>query len=279
MADLLDPKNDYVFKRLFADDPVLLCSLINAVRRDAPPVHALTVSNPAIAAEELHGKYIILDLLAEDADGKRYNIEMQVRRYRAVSARSLYYLARIISGQLVVGDAYDTLKSVIGIHFLDFDLFQDAPHSHQAEWCFAMRDAKTPGVCLGQELQLYVVELRKAARIQTNNGHLAAWIALFQHWQEDNVMSQITDDPVRSAYEKLKALSADPDTRWLAFQRERALLEEQTLLSEAREEGRAETQRETAERMLRLTQMDDATIAALSGLDQADVTALRQAAR
>jgi hypothetical protein len=31
--------------------------------------------------------------------------------------------------------------------------------------------------------------------------------------------------------------------------------------------------------MLRLTQMDDATIAALSGLDQAEVAALRQAAR
>ncbi|WP_242475446.1 hypothetical protein [Thiohalocapsa halophila] len=150
-----------------------------------------------------------------------------------------------------------------------------------------MRDASTPGVCLGQELQLYVIELRKAARIQTDNGRLAAWVALFQHWQEDDVMNQITDDPVRSAYDKLKALSADPETRWLAFQRERALLEEQTLLSEAREEGigkgvekgRAETQRETAERMLRLTQMDDATIAALSGLDQAEVAALRQAAR
>jgi len=33
---LLDPKNDYVFKRLFTQAPELLVSLINAVRADEP---------------------------------------------------------------------------------------------------------------------------------------------------------------------------------------------------------------------------------------------------
>ena len=88
MSDLLDPKNDYVFKRLFADAPALLVALINAVRRHAAPITHIEVRNPAIEAAELHGKYIILDLLAEDAAGGQYNIEMQVRRYRAWSARS-----------------------------------------------------------------------------------------------------------------------------------------------------------------------------------------------
>lgn len=32
--ELLDPKNDYVFKRLFADSPDLLAELISAVRQD-----------------------------------------------------------------------------------------------------------------------------------------------------------------------------------------------------------------------------------------------------
>ena len=36
-GDLLDPKNDYVFKRLFVRRPQLLVALINAVRPDAPP--------------------------------------------------------------------------------------------------------------------------------------------------------------------------------------------------------------------------------------------------
>ncbi|WP_295589744.1 PD-(D/E)XK nuclease family transposase, partial [uncultured Lamprocystis sp.] len=83
MRDLLDPKNDSVFKRLFADAPDLLVGLINAVRRCAAPITHIAVKNPAIDAAELHGKYIILDLLAEDAAGRHYTIAMQVRRYRA----------------------------------------------------------------------------------------------------------------------------------------------------------------------------------------------------
>ncbi len=53
---LLDPKNDYVFKRLLADSPDLLAALINAVRWRLPPVVAVTVKNPQIVREELRGR-------------------------------------------------------------------------------------------------------------------------------------------------------------------------------------------------------------------------------
>ncbi len=56
MPNLLDPKNDYVFKRLFADAPDLLMALINALRPAAPPLTALTVLNPTIDPAELQGK-------------------------------------------------------------------------------------------------------------------------------------------------------------------------------------------------------------------------------
>ena len=160
MQALLDPKNDYVFKRLFADNPALLVALINAVRPHAPPITQIEVKNPAIDAEDLQGKYIILDLLAVDADGRQFNIEMQVRRYRAWSARSSYYLAKLISTQLLLGDDYTQLKPIIGIHLLDFDLFQEPEHQNQALWGFEMRDAETPAVTLGEELQLNLLELR-----------------------------------------------------------------------------------------------------------------------
>jgi len=52
--DLLDPKLDLVFKRLFAESPDLLADLINAVRSDEPPVVGLEIRNPQIAANA-HG--------------------------------------------------------------------------------------------------------------------------------------------------------------------------------------------------------------------------------
>ncbi len=52
-CDLLDPKNDYVVKRLFGDAPDLLVAPINAVRRCAAPITPIAVKNPAIDAADL----------------------------------------------------------------------------------------------------------------------------------------------------------------------------------------------------------------------------------
>ena len=124
-APLLDPKNDAVFKRLFAGAPHLLAELINAVRYTEPPLTVVEILNPEIRPEDLAGKLIVLDLLARDPDGKLYNVEMQVRSQRAWAARSAYYLARAFTGQLLHGEDYARLKPAIAIHLLDFGLFED----------------------------------------------------------------------------------------------------------------------------------------------------------
>ncbi len=77
---LLDPRNDYVFKRIFTLDPTLLVALINDVRFDERPVVSVDLLNPEITPEELNGKFIVLDLLAVDEQGQRFNIEMQMRK-------------------------------------------------------------------------------------------------------------------------------------------------------------------------------------------------------
>jgi hypothetical protein len=54
--DLLDPKNDYVFKRVFGEAPALLVCLINDLRPDLPEIAAVEVLNPTIEAAELRGQ-------------------------------------------------------------------------------------------------------------------------------------------------------------------------------------------------------------------------------
>ncbi len=96
----------------------MLSDLINAVRDDQPAITELEVLNPNIEPEDLTGKHIILDLLAQDVRGKRYNIEMQVRRYNAWSARSAYYLARMLTEQLSRGEDYRQLKDPIRLIYI-----------------------------------------------------------------------------------------------------------------------------------------------------------------
>ena len=236
-APLLDPKNDAVFKRLFAGAPHLLAELINAVRHTEPPLTVVEILNPEIRPEELTGKLIVLDLLAKDPDGKLYNVEMQVRAHRAWTARSAYYLARAFAGQLVQGEDYSRLKPAIAIHLLDFALFDD---QHQGIWCFELRDREQPGVRLGEELQFNVIELPKADRLGAGGPALMAWVAFLKHWQEEQRMNEINYPPVKEAMTRIRSISDDIVARHEALKRDMAAMDEIVFRREAREDGLAE---------------------------------------
>jgi predicted transposase/invertase (TIGR01784 family) len=287
-ADLLDPKNDYVFKRVFGEDPALLVALINDLRPDLPEICSVEILNPGINAEELRGKYIVLDVLARDAAEHAYNVEIQVRRYGAWHQRALYYLARMLAHQLEEGEDYDRLRAAVGIHLLDFDLFGATPEQRaQALWRFEMRDAHQPDVTLGNRLQLTLIELKKADCLREGSGALAEWVSFFEHWREEETMSEIEHAPIREALNRVRELSADEEARRLAFVRERALRDEVSLLKEAREEGfhageqigmqkgRLDAAQDTARNLIQLGVLSDGQIAQATGLTVDQVEALR----
>ncbi|WP_404375238.1 Rpn family recombination-promoting nuclease/putative transposase [Vreelandella aquamarina] len=237
MSELLDPTNDYVFKRLFAEAPDLLVDLINDLRPDLPNIASVEILNPNIEATELTGKYIILDVLARDGDGNCYNIEVQVRRYGAWHKRGVFYLARTLGSQLSAGEDYQELRASVGLHLLDFDLFTETTaEREQAIWRFEMRDEHQPKISLGNVLQMNLIELNKADRLGLPEGPLRAWITFFKHWQEELTMANVAHEPVKKAMSRIRELSADEETRRLAFVRERALRDEVSLLNDARRE-------------------------------------------
>ncbi len=241
---LLDPRNDLVFKLQFARSLPLLTDLINAVRREEPPIEVVRVLNPQIDPEDLEGKFIVLDILAKDKKEHFFNIEMQMSRREQWSARSVYYLAKTMAGQLKAGQGYSQLKPVIGIHLLAYELFKDQA---QACWRFELRDQANPRIKLGNELELNIIELPKAARLaatqpaaEAMGTALMAWLMYFEHSQEEDIMNQIAHPGVVEAMANLRDLSADEETRRRAERRELALIAERTELDAAREVGKLE---------------------------------------
>ncbi|OWV30365.1 Rpn family recombination-promoting nuclease/putative transposase [Halomonas campaniensis] len=272
MNELLDPTNDYVFKRLFAEAPDLLVDLINDLRPDLPDIASVEILNPTIEPSELNGKYIILDVLARDGEGHCYNVEIQVRRYGAWHKRGLFYLARMLGDQLGAGEDYQALNATVGLHLLDFDLFTTTEaECKQSVWRFEMRDELQPSISLGNILQMNLIELNKADRLGLPEGPLRAWITFFKHWQEELTMANIAHEPVKKAMSRIRELSADEETRRLAFVRERALRDEVSFLNDARREGREEV----ARNMILKTEMDDAAIADIAKLTVDEVSHLR----
>jgi hypothetical protein len=194
-TDLLNPCNDYVFKRLFAASPLLLADLINAVRSEAL---RMKWSKCSIPASNRKNSWANSSSSISWRRTARDGVTTSRCRSGATtpgSARSAYYLARTLTSQLDSGQDYQGLKPVIGIHLLDFDLFTAPEQSAQALWCFEMRDRKRPDVLLGNELQLNILELPKADRLGVTQAGLAAWITLFEHWQEENRMAAIDYPP------------------------------------------------------------------------------------
>ncbi|MCL7931014.1 Rpn family recombination-promoting nuclease/putative transposase [Halomonas llamarensis] len=281
MSELLDPTNDYVFKRLFAEAPDLLVTLINDLRPDLPDIASVEILNPTIKPDELYGKYIILDVLARDNEGHCYNVEIQVRRYDAWHKRGVFYLARMLGNQLEAGEDYQALNASVGLHLLDFDLFTATESEcHQAVWRFEMRDEQQPNVTLGNILQMNLIELTKADRLGLPEGPLRAWITFFKHWQEELTMANIAHEPVKKAMSRIRELSADEEARRLAFVRERALRDEVSFLNQAKreglQEGREAGRQDVARKLIEMNLLTDSQIAAASGLTEDDIKALRE---
>nr|WP_322789149.1 hypothetical protein [Thiohalocapsa halophila] len=179
---------------------------------DLPDIAAVQILNPAVDPSELTGKYIVLDVLAQDASGHCYN---------------------------------------------------------------EMRDERLPSISLGNILQMNLVELTKADRLGHTSGPLRAWITFFKHWQEELLMAQFTHEPVEQAMDRLRELSADEETRRLAFVRARALHDEVSLLNDAERRGLEKGRREVARNLIAMQLLTDEQIATATGLTEAQIKALR----
>ena len=133
--------------------------------------------------------------------------------------------------------------------------------------------------CPGR-LQRNMIELPKAERLLAarSTEPFAAWVTFFQHGQDEAIMSSITHPPVQQALDELKRLSADEEARHLAMLRERALRDEASFVRDAKAEGLTEGRTEVARRLIARLDLDDATIAELTGLGEDEVSRLRRSA-
>jgi len=158
-----------------------------------------------------------------------------------------------------------------------------------------MRDAHQPGVTLRNRLQLTLIELKKADCLREGSGALAEWVRFFEHWREEETMSEIEHAPIREALNRVRELSADEEARRMAFVRERALRDEVSLLREAREEGfqagervgiqkgeqlgmekgRLDAAQDTARNLIQLGVLSEGQTAQVTGLTVDQVEALR----
>ena len=128
----LNPKNDFVFKRLFGQEKNkdLLITMLNLVLSNKfhQKIESVEFLPTIFDAEAKAKKQSIVDVLCQDQDGCRYIVEMQVAAQDGFQKRAQYYAAKAYTNQLSKGGKYEDLKEVIFLAFCDFDIFPEDHH-------------------------------------------------------------------------------------------------------------------------------------------------------
>lgn len=180
------PKSDVCIKELFRNETILkyFVSAILAI----PPESILTVrlKNTFLWRKTQRQKQGILDVLAEMNDSTKINIEIQLKHYANWDRRQLFYLAKLYTEELRIGEDYSLLKKCVVISILDFNLTDRKEYHH----VYRLRDKL--GYEFSDVLEVHVLELRKKLEVI---GEVEDWIRFFRADSEEDLNMINTKNP------------------------------------------------------------------------------------
>ena len=249
----IDPTVDYAFKLVFGspDHTAVTIHFLNAVLNYPQPITSVEILNPIQGQDFDEDKLAVLDVLARDSEGRRYNIEMQTTLPAQLARRLTYYNCGNYIRQLKSGEHYEKLRPAVSICVLDAVLFRSAAEYHLS---FRIRCDQQPHLVLNHDLEFHLLELPKYRTAGNNGGSagpLEKWLYFLCNaadLEEESLVSQLGDDAYREATGVLKMISETSDQMEYYESRRRILdtmeyqlgATREEALEEGREEGRVE---------------------------------------
>jgi len=214
----IDPKVDFAFKRVFGspDHTAITIHFLNAVLELPQPIASVEILNPIQGKDYAEEKLAILDILALDNEGRRFNVEMQTTVPRDLTKRLTYYNCLNYTRQVKSGEDHHDLRPAINICVLDGVLFPGAEEYHLS---FQLRSDQQPELLFNSDLAFHLLELPKFQLADDNRGALGPlekWIFFLKFasgFEVADLTQFLTDDPFREATEVLEMISETPEER------------------------------------------------------------------
>jgi predicted transposase/invertase (TIGR01784 family) len=226
------------------NEPLLLDFLNAVLESDGQsPAKSVEMRNPFNPATFVTDKYTILDVKATDERGGIFAVEFQTSERTAFADRMTYYACRSFGGQILLGEPYSSLKSVIAIAVTTYEMFRLLESIHNS---FRLTAKADPSVVFTDSLQMHVLEAAKENidRIHLLPSALGAWINFFyySHQKSEAEMSTLLQDsPIRQqAYSKFQQFNQDARLRALDEAHQRYLHDLATDIEAAHEKGKGE---------------------------------------
>ncbi|MCM3703987.1 Rpn family recombination-promoting nuclease/putative transposase [Paenibacillus macerans] len=239
-TELLDPRNDFVFKRIFGSEDnkdVLLAFLNRAFAESGePPLTEIVLLNPYTDKDAPLDKQSIFDIWAKTIEGKLINVEMQLFNKYDIEKRTLYYWSRRYSSQLQEGQSYKQLKKCVTINILNFTaIANDRYHN-----VYHLREDHT-GLELCEDIEVHVMELSKLDDQSISmEGGLVNWLLFLKSADKSNwEVLRMNEPNLKKAMDTLEFLSLDREARRKYEERQKYLHDEASMIEWATDRGMA----------------------------------------
>jgi predicted transposase/invertase (TIGR01784 family) len=268
----MKPSNDFVFKLSFGD--VRNLDLLTSFLQSTLPLPAeeyekVTIVDPHLLREFKDDKLGIMDVKITTTSGKIINVEIQLEPVPYLRGRTIFYDAKMITGQ--IGDAGDYLaiQKVISIVITDFVLIPENDAYHN---CYTLSDPNT-GSQFTDLIEIHTLELAKLPEV-ADGSELWDWLRFLRIKQEEElemVTNMIENPTIQRAVGVIRELNKDERARLLYEAREKQLLDVRTQIVSA-EQNKAIA---IAGNLLRMNLPIDDIVKA-TGLTRKEIEAIRK---
>ncbi len=264
MKPNIDPKVDCVFKAILGKEEHkgLLIHFLNAVLQTEcqARIQDVTLLNPYNDREFESDKLSVVDVKAQDSQGRIYQVEIQLALHPGLPARMLYTWSAMYHGLLGKGKDYTILKPVIAIWLLNESLF---PALHAPHLAFEPLN-REHGVALSDHFRIHLLQLPDwRLREEEEYEELDRWMYLFTEGDTldvDDPPVMLQTQEMREAMQVLQHFSEN-ERDYLLYQSrldaerventwKREITRLQRLADEARQ--REDAERQEKERLLAL---------------------------
>ena len=239
MASYLSPKLDVVVKMIFERNVALLGDfLLSVLDISEKDIEKITVLNPSASLDYPEEKKSIMDIKVELKNGRRVNVELQVRKVPEMIQRLHYYKARMVTEQLSSGNPYGNIVPTSCVALLDYTMYEDQFCHHTFRYYDKKHDVE-----FSAYEEINIVEIPKLKQ-ETSNHALRCWLEFFNATeQEEFDMLSNQSEVMKNVVGVLANLSADEKARMIADAREKELRDQMSRERGAREEGKLEVAR------------------------------------
>ena len=268
---LLNPKNDYVFKRLFGSvgNETITKNLLSCILQQNITDVQLDC-NPILEKNLLDDKVGILDIKAKIDNTTNIDIEMQVTDHKNIEKRILFYLSKMYTKTIKKSQDYSTLEKCIAILITNYniDIIKNIP-KYITKW--NIREEEYQKIVLTDVMEIYIIELNKFKdyKEKSNHNSLNSWIEFI----ESPEVVDMSNKEIQKAKKVLEEISQDEHEQYLAELREKYIMDQKAIedagydkgLKTGIEQGINQRNKQIAKKMLN-KKIDLDTISRITGL-------------